>query len=126
MIGTVHNSYIRGNAIHHTYNRAVTLHGVHYLRVIRNVAYATMGHVFFIEDAAETKNLIQENLAVLTKASFSLLITDQTPASFWITHPDNIFRGNHAAGSDRYGFWFDTKPNSMGPSYDLNICPENS
>ncbi len=33
MIGTVHNSYVRGNAIHHTYNRAVTIHGVHYLRV---------------------------------------------------------------------------------------------
>jgi hypothetical protein len=64
MIGTVHNSYIRGNAIHHTYNRACTIHGVHYLRLIRNVAYKTMGHVFFIEDAAETKNLLQENLAM--------------------------------------------------------------
>jgi len=59
-------------------------------------------------------------------ASFSLLITDQTPASFWITHPDNIFRYNHAAGSDRYGYWFDTKPNSMGPSFSPDICPENA
>ena len=33
MIGTVHNSYVRNNAIHHTFNRAVTIHGVHYLRV---------------------------------------------------------------------------------------------
>lgn len=76
MIGTVHNSYIRGNAIHHTYNRACTIHGVHYLRIIRNVAYMTMGHVFFIEDAAETKNLLQENLAMRSHASWSLLNTD--------------------------------------------------
>lgn len=85
-----------------------------------------MGHTFFIEDAVETKNLIEHNLAIKTKASFSLLNTDQTPASFWITHPDNIFRGNHAAGSDRYGYWFDTQVHPTGPSFTPDICPENS
>jgi hypothetical protein len=49
-----------------------------------------------------------------------------TPACFWITHPDNIFRRNHAVGSERYGYWFDTKPHSTGPSFDTNICPENA
>lgn len=52
-----------------------------------------------------------------------MLNTDTTPGSFWITHPNNIFKGNHAAGSDRYGFWFDLKDTSTGPSYDPNICP---
>ncbi len=75
-IGTVHNSYIKGNAIHHTYNRGITFHDIHYLRVEWNVAYHTMGHTFFIEDAIETKNYIAYNLAVKTKASFSLLNTD--------------------------------------------------
>ena len=85
-----------------------------------------MGHTFFIEDAIETNNLIENNLAILTRKSWSLLNSDQTPASFWITHPHNILRGNHAAGADNYGFWFDTKPNPTGPSFDPNICPENS
>lgn len=67
-----------------------------------------MGHTIFVEDAAETNNLIENNLVIMTKASFSLLNTDQTPACFWITHPNNILRGNHAAGSDRYGYWYDT------------------
>lgn len=125
MIGTVHQSYIRGNAIHQTYNRAVTFHGVHYLRVIRNVAFNVMGHTFFVEDAIETNNLIDGNLAILTKKSWSLLNTDQTPASFWITNPYNILRNNHAAGSDRFGFWFDLKPNPTGPSYDPTICPDH-
>ena len=66
MIGNVHNSYIKGNAIHHTFNRAVTIHGVHYLRILKNVAYQTMGHTFFIEDAIETKNLVEGNLALMT------------------------------------------------------------
>ncbi len=126
LIGVVHNSYIRGNAIQQSFNRACTIHGVHYLRVIGNIAYNVKGHNFFIEDAAETKNYLENNLAIWTKKSWSLLNSDQTPASFWITHPDNIFRGNHAAGADNYGFWFDTKPNPTGPSFDPNICPENS
>ena len=107
MIGTVQSSYIRNNAIHHTFNRAVTIHGVHYLRVENNVAYHTMGHTIFIEDAIETKNYIVHNLVVDVRRSWSLLNTDQTPACFWITNPNNIFVGNHAAGSDRYSYWFD-------------------
>ena len=126
MIGTVNKSYIKNNAIHQTYNRAITIHGVHYLTIQNNVAYKNMGHAVFIEDAAETNNLIEDNLVVDTRRSWSLLNTDQTPASFWITHPNNIFRRNHAAGSDRYSYWYDTQVNAMGPSFDLNVCPENS
>lgn len=124
MIGTVHGSYIRGNSIHHTYNRACTLHGVHYLTIEDNFAFQTMGHTYFIEDAAETENNLIRNLAMKTMRSWSLLNTDQTPSSFWITHPTNNFIGNHAAGSVRYGFWFDLQSHPTGPSADPNICPE--
>jgi hypothetical protein len=33
MIGTVHGSLVKGNAVHHSYNRACTTHGVHYFKV---------------------------------------------------------------------------------------------
>jgi hypothetical protein len=56
MLGNVHDSYIRGAAVHETYNRAVTLHGVHFFRVQDVVAYNNMGHTFFIEDAVESQN----------------------------------------------------------------------
>jgi len=123
MIGTVHKSFVKGNAVHQTYNRGTTIHGVHYLRIEENVYYNTMGHTIFIEDAAETKNYIRRNLVIRVHASHSLLNTDSTPACFWITHPDNIFIGNHCAGSVRYGFWFDLQPNAMGPSFNTAICP---
>jgi len=55
---------VRGNAIWRTYNRAVTIHDVEYLRVMNNVAYDTMGHTFFIEDGIERKNYLDGNLAV--------------------------------------------------------------
>jgi hypothetical protein len=55
----------------------------------------------------------------------SLLNTDQSPGGFWITHPNNIFTNNAIAGTDAYGFWFDMKAHSTGPSFDLNICGFN-
>ena len=39
MIGATRNSYVRGCSIHHTYNRAISIHGVHYLRVQNNVRW---------------------------------------------------------------------------------------
>jgi hypothetical protein len=56
MLGNASSSYIRGAAVVESYNRAVTLHGVHYLTVADVVAYNNMGHTFFIEDAIESHN----------------------------------------------------------------------
>jgi len=123
LIGNVHQSYVYGNSFHDTYNRAVTIHGVHYLKVQHNVAYMTMGHTIFIEDGIETHNLIEENLVLNVKSSEALLNTDQTPACFWITNPNNIWRNNHCGGSDRYGFWFDLREHPEGPSATTSVCP---
>jgi hypothetical protein len=62
----------------------------------------------------------------VTRSSASLLDTDNTPASFWITHPTNYFSGNVAAGSQHYGFWFDLQSHATGPSTDTSICPRGS
>ena len=126
MIGAVRKSYVKGCAVHRTFNRAVTIHGVHHFRVLDNVAYDNMGHAFFIEDAAETHNRVEGNLGLVTRASSSLLDTDTTPATFWITHPTNYFVGNVAAGSERYGFWFDLQRFATGPSADERVCPPGS
>ena len=39
MSGTIDQSYVLRCSIHHTYNRAVAIHGVHGLRVVDNVNY---------------------------------------------------------------------------------------
>ena len=43
MEGDVHGSYVKGCAIHRSFNRAVTMHGVHSLVVERNVIYDILG-----------------------------------------------------------------------------------
>lgn len=107
MIGAVHNSYAKGNSVHQGFNRAFTLHGTNYLRLMNNVAYEVKGHNIFIEDAVERKNYMYQNLVMKVLRSWSGLNTDQTPAGFWITHPDNNFIENHVGGSDRYAYWYD-------------------
>ena len=126
MIGRVTKSYIKNNTVRNSYNRGTTIHGVHYLRVSRNTYYNCMGHTIFVEDAVETRNLIEYNVVAGTKPSFSLLNTDTTPGCFWITHPDNIFVGNRAAGSTAYGFWMDYQDTAINISFDPKIKPTKS
>ena len=88
------------------------------------------GHAFFLEDGVETGNVITNNLGILTRRSYAMLNTDQTPATFWITNPDNVISGNVAAGSANYGFWFDVPPAPRGASANCalgdTICPTAS
>ncbi|XP_062385127.1 fibrocystin-L-like [Sardina pilchardus] len=115
-------SYVRGCALHQTFNRAVTIHNTHRLLVERNVIYNIMGGAFFIEDGIETGNVIQYNLAVFVKQSTSLLNDDVTPAAYWVTNPDNVVRHNAAAGGTHFGFWYRMHEHPDGPSYDPDIC----
>jgi hypothetical protein len=55
MNGELPESYVKGSAIHHTYNRALTMHGTNSTLVQRNVAFDSMGHQFFIEDGSEAR-----------------------------------------------------------------------
>lgn len=52
-----------------------------------------------------------------------MLQTDTSTASFWITNPTNDVYGNHAAGGDFYGIWYEIKPNPDGPSATMDVCP---
>src|SRR5690606_22766477 len=106
------------------------------LRVENNVTYNIVGHCFFMEDGIERGNEFIRNLAIQVKChptmdcvpnnlaangevgdrqamrreSFSgkhtLLPSDNTVSSFWITNPDNSYIDNVSAGSDQVGFWF--------------------
>ncbi|XP_078071648.1 PKHD1 like 1, tandem duplicate 1 [Mustelus asterias] len=120
-----YESYVRGCAIHQTFNRAVTIHGTHHLLVEGNVAYNIMGGGFFIEDGIEEGNILQYNLAVMVRQSTSLLNDDLTPAAFWVTNPANTVRHNAAAGGTHFGFWYRLLQHPGGPSYTTSVCPRN-
>src|SRR6186713_52668 len=71
LVGDAKGQYVRNAAIHDTFNRCVTIHGTHNLRIENNVTYNTVGHCFFLEDGIETGNQFVKNLAIQTKCHTS-------------------------------------------------------
>jgi hypothetical protein len=67
LVGDAKGQYIKNAAIHDTYNRCVTVHGTHDLRVENNVTYNIVGHCFFLEDGIEHGNEFVRNLAIQIK-----------------------------------------------------------
>ena len=121
--GVQSESYVRGVSIHHSNNRACTLHDVSNITIEHNVAYNIKGLTFFLEDGIEMHNTLQYNLAVFTRMSNSLLNPDINPASFWIVNPLNKFIHNSCAGSTHVCFWLRPASVPDGPSYTQRFCP---
>jgi hypothetical protein len=121
----VNGSYVRGCGIHHTFNRACTIHAVDNLLVEKNVAYNVLGHAYFLEDGIEQHNIIQYNLGIFVRASSSLLNVDITPATYWVVNPSNILRHNAAAGGTHFGYWYRLPVHPTGPSATNTVRPRN-
>lgn len=126
MAGDIPTSFSRGNAVHDSFARVITIHGVHHLTVEDNVGYNVKGHNYFVEDGIETHNTIRNNLAISSVQTTRMLQTDTSTASFWITNPTNDVTGNHAAGGDFYGLWYEIKEHPDGPSATMDICPQGN
>ena len=123
--GDVDGSYVKGCSIHHSFNRAVTMHGINNLVVERNVFYNARGNAFFMEDGIEVGNVIRYNLGIFVISSTSTLNVDVTPASYWITNANNTVSHNVAAGGSHFGFWYQMFEHPDGPSFTPDVCPRN-
>ena len=124
MVGSVQGSFVKKSTIHHSFNRAVAVHGVEDLLLENNVVFDIRGQTFFLEDGVEMGNVITGNLAIGTKPLFSLLVVDQTPASYWVVNPGNYLTDNVAAGNSNFGFWYRPLDHPDGLSETSLYCPD--
>lgn len=129
MVGNAEGQYLRNSSIWRSFNRCATIHGTDQVTLQRNVCYDHLGHGFFLEDGIERRNVLEENLGVLTRIperGAALLPSDSRAATYWITNPDNTLRGNVAAGSQGFGFWFALPEHPTGFSADASIWPRRT
>ncbi len=118
-------SFVRNSSLHHLYNRCITIHGSSGVLLEGNAAYNTYGHCYFLEDGAETRNVLKGNFGMMAREpapEYRILPTDgghMGPSIFWITNPDNVLVGNVAAHSAGSGFWYSLPEHPTGPSYDV-------
>ena len=119
--------YFKNSSIHRSYNRAITIHGTESTLVENNFFHDHIGHGVFLEDGSERFNVIKRNVTLLTRRpalgdqvtpSDNQLndVQNRTPASYWITNPQNTFEDNVAAGTEGTGFWFAFPDKPMGLS----------
>ncbi len=121
LTGDRQGDYVRGSSVHHSYHRAIVVHGSSNVLVDHNVSYDVWSHAFVpAEDGSESGNRFVNNLAILTRAlaladfAFPVSAGDGStqsegrPSAFWLRSPDQILVGNHAAGVlNGMGFFFD-------------------
>ena len=104
---------------------------------VKNLAIQTKCHPTMEcvpNNLAANGEIDAENRRELRDISFSgrhtLLPSDNTVSSYWITNPDNSYIDNVAAGSDSTGFWFSIPmhPNGafLGTDDSLNTWPRRT
>lgn len=119
--------YFKNSAVHHSYNRAITIHGTWGTLVENNFFYDHIGHGVFLEDGSEIDNVIRNNVTLISrrpKQGEELTPSDnqfnqvqnRTPSSYWITNPQNTFENNVAAGTEGTGYWYALPKKPMGLS----------
>ena len=85
-VGDLSNVTVVGVSVHHSFNRGLNIHGGTGATVASSTIYKNLGHAFFVEDGSETKNTFVGNLGAMTMRATSLLESDNTPSTFWITN----------------------------------------
>ena len=120
------HSYIKSNSIHHSFQRATTVHSTHHALVQNNVAYHVMGHTYFIEDGDETFNVFENNIGIFTRPHHMMLKSDKSPATFWTAIPTNLWRHNVATDSSSRGFWFELKDQGITLEFFNNTLHDNT
>ncbi len=119
--------YFKNSSVYQSFNRAITIHGTESTLVTDNVFYDHIGHGVFLEDGSERFNTISNNLVIgsrrplrgeeVTPSDNQLNeVQNRTPASFWITNPNNFIENNVAAGTEGTGFWLIFPKTSLGAS----------
>lgn len=129
-VGYMENSYIRSSSIHHTHNRGIVLNQVNGMHISGNVIYESIGHTVFLESGMEIKNVVSNNLVVMTHESVAMLHSELTPASFHISNLNNIVSFNTASSSHGYGFWYSPAEQNgytgIQDVYGITHCPHGT
>lgn len=93
------------------------------LAITNNVGFRSQSHGIFLETGSEMGNLVENNLIASTMASSYVL---EQPTSFLLKNPNNIVRGNRAAGSQAYGIQYLLPERAEGIDGDKEICPSGT
>ena len=119
--------YLRGNSIHHSFQRGVVMHQTSGLEASDNVGYHVVNHIFVASEDGTTNergnvmrhnfgalaiNPVEDDLAFPNETDTNDSDQDGERASvFWASQPSSVYVDNVAAGTLKgQGFFFDNPP----------------
>ena len=121
-VGDGRNHFLRDSAVHHGYQRGVSVLDTDDVTVENVVSYNIQSHAFVpSERGNEVRNTFRRNLAVLTRRVFDHQRftypgsvfgeseqSEHRASAFWLRNTFNYLEGNRAAGVlGGHGFFFD-------------------
>lgn len=105
---------VKDISVHDTVQRGIVVHDTSSVLVQHNVVHNSMGHNYIVETVTTKGNVFDGNLAIGNRQpspGFTVQAlkdqNDDIPTGFWIRNANNVFSGNHVAGSVGMGMWFD-------------------
>lgn len=106
----VTGQYVENSSIHHSFNKGITVHNTQGALVASNVVYETISHNYYLEERNTYDNVLDGNLGMNARdvGRFGEVrgANDDEPSNFYSPNGDNTWTGNHAAGSEDKGFYF--------------------
>ena len=123
MVGDAYTVFLSNLSINNGFSRGICLIGGRRMEITNNLIYKTYGHGISLQTGVEMNNRIVNNIVISTYSSWSLLISDITPAGFYISNLYNYIEDNIAIGGDYYGFWLNLKNYTNTPFFLMKICP---
>ncbi|MEM9047894.1 MAG: G8 domain-containing protein [Pseudomonadota bacterium] len=109
-LGDVTGQYVTNSSVHHSFNKGITVHNTEGALVADNVVYETISHNYYLEERDTYGNDLIGNLGINARnvGRFNEIprASDDEPSNFYTTNGFNDWIGNHAAGSDNKGFYF--------------------
>ena len=123
-VGDMAGSYVKGSAIHRSFNKGIVLCHIQGILIDNNVVHDTTGSAISLQCNTETGNTVKSNLISDSHKTLSLSPQDDVLGALYITNPNNIVKDNAVSGSQGHGIWYDlssrptdvagtTCPNSM-------------
>ena len=124
MMGPVDGQYFAQNSVWKSFNRCVTVHGTEQRpgrgqRLLRSPGPRLLPRGRSRDRQSDRR---QPRPRHAQHAPRACCPTDSRAATFWITNPDNTIRGNVAAGSTGFGFWYALPASPTGLSTGSPLC----
>jgi G8 domain/FG-GAP-like repeat len=104
--------FVEGSSVHQSIQRGIVVHQSDQVAVRNNVVFNTPGHAYVVETGTEKNTVFERNLGILPRATTFTQTAlkdqaDDAAATFWLRTAALTLIGNHSAGGEFAGFWFD-------------------